>query len=132
MCDWGNCNEVWGSYLRKIGFERKSIPNTCPDCYTVEEFAKENPNGIYVMGLGGHVVTVVNGNIYDAWDSSNRIPIYYWYKETEIENGERIYSESAILEPTNSNMASESTSAIPADAADAADAKSDGKPAANK
>ena len=132
MGDLPNSDSVFGAILRMHGFYKFSIPHDCPDCYTVEEFAKENPNGIYVMGLGGHVVTVVNGNIYDAWDSSNRIPIYYWYKETEIENGERIYSESGILESTNSNMASESTSAIPADAADAADAKSDGKPAANK
>ena len=30
--------------------------------------------------FGNHVATVVNGQLYDSWDSSNEIPQYYWEK----------------------------------------------------
>lgn len=80
MCDWGNCNEVWGSYLRKIGFERKSIPNTCPDCYTVKDFCKDYPKGKYILACGNHVIAIVDGNHYDTWDSSDEAIIFYWEK----------------------------------------------------
>ena len=81
MGDMPNANSVWGAELRKNGFYRESIPNTCPDCYTAENFAKEHPKGIYVLGFGKHVATIVDGNIYDSWDSSKEIPQYYWYRK---------------------------------------------------
>ena len=81
MADLPNANAVWASYLRKLGFRKEIISNTCPDCYTVEDFAKEHPYGEYVLCTGSHVVAVIDGHIYDAWDSSNEIPIYFFYKE---------------------------------------------------
>lgn len=74
-------NAVFGSVLRQNGFYRAVIPNRCPDCYTVRDFCLEHPIGIYVVGTGSHVVTVVDGDYIDIWDSGNEIPIYYWYKE---------------------------------------------------
>ena len=73
-------DSVCGSVLRQNGFYRESIPNSCPDCYTAEDFAKDNPRGTFVLGFGGHVATVVDGNIYDSWDSSNEIPQFVWYR----------------------------------------------------
>ena len=81
MLDLPNANPVWGAYLKKHGFKREIIPNTCPDCYTIEDFCYDHPEGTYVLGTGGHCVTVMDGNIYDTWDSSNEIPVYYFYKE---------------------------------------------------
>ena len=81
MGDMPSSNSVWGAVLRQNGFYRKSIPNTCPDCYTAEDFAKDNPKGIYVLGFGTHVATVVDGNLYDSWDSSKEIPQYFWYRK---------------------------------------------------
>lgn len=72
---------VWGSVLRQHGFKRAVIENTCPDCYTAEDFARDHPRGVYVLGFGGHVATLRDGQLYDSWDSSNEIPVYYWYKE---------------------------------------------------
>lgn len=80
MCDMPSSNAVWGAVLRMNGFYRENIPNTCPDCYTAEDFCNDHPEGIYVLGFGTHVATVVDGNIYDSWDSSREIPQYYWYK----------------------------------------------------
>ena len=81
MGDMPSSDSVWGSVLRQHGFYREAIPNTCPDCYTVRDFCNDNPEGVYVLGFGGHVATVVDGNLYDSWDSSDEIPIYVWYRK---------------------------------------------------
>lgn len=79
MNDMPSSDSVWGSVLRQNGFYRETIPNTCPNCYTVKDFIKDNPKGIYVLGFGGHVATVEDGILYDSWNSLNEIPIYVWY-----------------------------------------------------
>ena len=81
--DMPSADSVWGSVLRQHGFYRASVPNTCPDCFTAEDFCREYPYGIFVLGFGGHVATVVDGNLYDSWDSSNEIPQFFWYKRKE-------------------------------------------------
>ena len=81
MGDMPSSDSVWGSVLRQHGFYRKIIPNRCPNCYTVEEFANDNPEGIYVLGFGGHVAAVVDGDLYDSWNSSKEIPIYAWFRK---------------------------------------------------
>lgn len=79
--DLPNANHVWGAYLKSKGFKREIIPDTCPDCYTVRDFAEDHPKGMYVLALDNHVVTVFDGDYFDAWDSGQEIPLYYWYKE---------------------------------------------------
>lgn len=81
MGDMPSSNSVWGAVLRQNGFYRESIPDTCHDCYTAEDFAKDHPEGVYVLGFGTHVATVVDGNLYDSWDSSMEIPQYFWYRK---------------------------------------------------
>lgn len=81
MGDLPNADATWGSVLRQNGFYRKAIPNTCPDCYSAEDFARDNPEGIYVLGFGGHVATIKDGILYDTWDSSDCIPQYVWYRK---------------------------------------------------
>ena len=81
MNDVISSNGVWGSVLRQNGFYRHSIPNTCPDCYTLERFAEDHPKGVFVVGTGNHVATIRDGLIWDSWDSSQEIPVYYWSKE---------------------------------------------------
>ncbi len=81
MGDMPSSNRVWGQYLKSCGFRRYVIPNTCPMCYTIKEFCEDNPHGTYVVGTGTHVVTVVDGNYYDTWDSGDETPIFYYKKE---------------------------------------------------
>lgn len=81
MGDLPNANCVWGAYLRQNGFQRHLIPNTCPDCYTVAEFAADHPRGVYVLALSSHVVCVQDGEYFDSWDSGAEIPLFYWEKE---------------------------------------------------
>ena len=84
MGDLPNADTVWGATLRQNGFVREAIPNTCPECYTAEDFANEHPEGTYVLGFGGHVATVKDGKILDSWDSSKEIPVYYWRKNDGV------------------------------------------------
>lgn len=81
MADMPSSDSVWGAVLRQNGFYRKSIPDSCPDCYTAADFAADHPRGVYVLGFGGHVATIVDGNLYDAWDSSQEIPQFVWYRK---------------------------------------------------
>ena len=32
-------NYVWGNLLLRNGYTKHSLPNTCPDCYTIKDFA---------------------------------------------------------------------------------------------
>ncbi len=79
--DIPSANHVWGSYLRKIGYDRYVIPNRCPDCYTVVDFTNDHPEGTYILATGSHVVAVIDGSYLDSWDSGEEVPIYYWKKE---------------------------------------------------
>lgn len=81
MADMPSSDAAWGAYLRRMGFRRYAIPNTCPDCYTAGEFAADHPRGVYVLVFGGHVSTIRNGYIYDTWDSSDLVPVYYYFKD---------------------------------------------------
>ena len=81
MHDMPSSNAVWGAYLQAKGYKRHAIPNTCPDCYSVSNFAEEHQFGRFLLATGTHVVAVVNGDYYDAWDSGKEIPAYYWVKE---------------------------------------------------
>lgn len=81
LYDMPSANHVWGSYLIDQGFTRHIIPNLCPNCYTVRDFASEHFKGDYILALSGHVIAVRNGDYYDSWDSGEEIPLYYWRKE---------------------------------------------------
>lgn len=80
MGDMPSSNNVIASVLRMNGFYRENMPEFCPTCYTVADFAEHNPVGTYVLGTGNHVVAVVNGDWYDSWDSADEIPLYFWTK----------------------------------------------------
>lgn len=81
MCDMPSSDAVWGAVLRERGFSRHAVPNSCPACYTIQEFAKDHPEGIYVVATGGHVATIRDGILFDSWDSSMETVAYYWAKE---------------------------------------------------
>ena len=81
MGDMPSSNAVWGAVLRQNGYSRYAVPDTCPDCYTIEDFAADHPRGVFVVGTGTHVATIKDGLIWDSWDSSQEIPQYYWTKE---------------------------------------------------
>ena len=81
MKDMPNSNEIWGTYLQDKGFSREIIPNTCPACYTIRDFANDHPRGTYVIGTGTHAVAVKDGSYFDTTDSGDEVPDYVWKKE---------------------------------------------------
>lgn len=79
-CDMPNANHIWIGYLKECGFRISVIRNTCPDCYTVKEFCTDNPRGLFVLGDGNHVVTAIDGDWYDTWDSGDLVPTFYLWR----------------------------------------------------
>ena len=76
-------NWVWGDLLIENGYSRFAIPDTCPHCYTVADFAEDNPVGTYILGTGEHVVAVIDGDWYDTWDSGDEVPIIYYRRRED-------------------------------------------------
>ena len=83
MGDMPSSNSVWGAVLRQHGFYRFNVPDACPDCYTFGDFAKDNPNGVFVVGTGTHVATIIDGKLMDAWDSSNEPVAFVWHRKDD-------------------------------------------------
>lgn len=81
-------DKVWGQYLRDNGFRVMPLPNTCPNCYTVRDFANDHPYGRYVLKTYEHVIAVIDGNYYDSGDSGDEVPIYYFERRSDHLNAE--------------------------------------------
>lgn len=81
LADMPSANYVWGAYLRRRGFRRNVVDDHGQDRYTVADFCRDNPRGVYVLAIPGHVVCVVDGYYYDSWDSGDEVPEYYWAKD---------------------------------------------------
>ena len=84
--DLPSSDAIWSNILRRYGFKRYAIKNTCPDCYNAGDFASDHPDGVYVLGFGGHVATVKDGMVWDSWDSTKEIPQFYWTDSNETED----------------------------------------------
>lgn len=80
LSDMPSSNRVWGNYLDEQGYKLNIVPDSCPTCYTIKDFAREYCEGRYVVGTGSHVIAVVNGDYYDTWDSGEERPMYFWKK----------------------------------------------------
>ena len=77
-CTMPSVNWLWGLYLKRKGFERFLLPESCPACVTVKDFARMYPEGTYVVGTGTHAVAVINGNWYDAWNSADETLTFFY------------------------------------------------------
>lgn len=68
-----------------LGYKNHPLPNTCPKCYTIKQFCIDHPRGSYMVATGSHVVAVIDGNYYDAFNSGNEVLLNYWRKENQNE-----------------------------------------------
>lgn len=79
MKDMPSSDAVWSECLVERGFQ--AVAPICqfntPPC-TVRSFAETHSTGRFLLFIGSHVVTVVNGDYYDTWDSGDEIPRFYW------------------------------------------------------
>lgn len=73
-----------GILLKEYGWVKQSQPRKDDNTkYTGEEFCKylANKNIKYVAHIGGHhLVAIVNGKVYDTWDSTDGCIGNYWIK----------------------------------------------------
>lgn len=76
--DMMESNDTWGKYLYELGFGPFLLPESCPSCVTISEFAKRFQRGTYIIGTGSNAVAVINGDYYDSWDSGCEVPSYFW------------------------------------------------------
>lgn len=72
--DMPSSNEVWRRYLSRFGLHRRPAPTHT----TVNEFTRTHPKGTYLLGLNSHVVCIIDGTLYDTWDSGEKEVLYYW------------------------------------------------------
>ena len=77
MNDMPSSDSVWGSVLRMHNFYKTQLP--C--CYTFAEFAEDHPRGVYVLGTGTHVATIIDGVLLDAWNSLNEVADFVWFRK---------------------------------------------------
>ena len=81
MKDMPSANHVWGTYLMQNRFQRFAILKHIGKCCNfVSDFCNDHPKGTYVLATGSHVITIINGNYYDSWDSGREIPAYLFAK----------------------------------------------------
>lgn len=78
--DMPSGNAIWGDYLKSKGFSRHAIPSDFAGKYTVADFARDNPEGTYLLAIDGHLVCVKDGSWFDTWDSQDEVPQFYWTK----------------------------------------------------
>ena len=69
---------VFGKVLKDAGFHKVLVPEDCPVCFTIKDFCRQYPKGIYIVATNNHVVAVIDGDYYDTFDSGDETPIYYW------------------------------------------------------
>ena len=81
MGDMPSSNDVWGTYLTDRGWRYHRFQDTCPFCYTIKDFAEEHNTGTFIVGTGSHVVCVQEGDWLDAWDSGEKVPMFFFSKE---------------------------------------------------
>ena len=74
--DIPSSNSAWGSHLHDLGYSRHIVPDTCPDCYTIEDFTEDHPEGTYILATGTHVVCAKDGNYFDTWPSGQETVIF--------------------------------------------------------
>lgn len=81
LCDMPNTFDVLEDVLKTNGYKRHFVKNTCPDCYTVRDFCEDYSEGSYIVFSESHVVCIVDGDYYDAWDSGDKTIYFYFSKE---------------------------------------------------
>ncbi len=66
--------------MKQLGFSYTGISNKKGSKRpTIEQFAKEHPNGRYIVSVAHHAVAVVDGYYYDTWDSGHK-SLYGYYE----------------------------------------------------
>ena len=104
---------VYSRYLRKFNIVPENLNPTAENSVTESEFAEAHPNGTYILEVGkaklssysrfksyppaDHLVTIIDGDIYDSWDSSDDV-VHVVYKVKEEPTSFNSYDMSNVLD----------------------------------
>lgn len=69
-------------YLKQLGWIKRKQPKKYDGTkYTGKQFCRENIFGRVIAHIGGHhIVAIVEGQVYDIWDSTDGCIGNYWIK----------------------------------------------------
>lgn len=82
LCDYARKRGLMLSSAESIEqYLDDNYQRVCEPNMTVGEFAYENPTGIYLVTMPGHITCIVNGNVVDTFDCSHKTIFCAWLVE---------------------------------------------------
>ena len=108
---YNSSSNIKYALINEFNVPESSILDIRTQKLTVAEFADQNPSGTFLIGcsknpnppsdyvFGGHLVTIINGKIFDTWDSRD----YYVCKCIEVKGVANIDSQIISLTDYISN-----------------------------
>ena len=78
---------TYEAYLKQKGYEKHKMPRRLDNTrYTVKEFANElaKPNKTYIITIANHMTILINNNLYDTWNCSNKSVCNYWVVDDKL------------------------------------------------
>ncbi len=78
-----NDDNVINRYLTALGYEKQKEPRTADNKkIKISDYVKEHPHFTAIASLGTrHLAAVVDGIVYDIWDSSDEILHTFYVKQ---------------------------------------------------
>ena len=87
----GVSNAVWGTFKEQMEVFRPEVkvvegPYNSKNKITINQFCKKHPNGAYLIGVRGHALAIIDGNVYDHSFRIKRQVNSAWrvYREGEL------------------------------------------------
>ena len=78
QCPYG-CKPAYETYLKTKGYKWWGLKvEKGKRRLTTKSFCRLYNNGTYILRLSHHLVTVVDGDYYDTWDSGDKSVYGYW------------------------------------------------------
>ena len=76
-----NEKSTYAKWLELNGWVKMPQPRKINNTkYTLAEFLKLCPKGIYIVNLANHLTVVEDGIVYDTWDCTRKTVGNYWTK----------------------------------------------------
>lgn len=112
-----NIPSVYSKYLRRFNVVPERLNPTADNAITEKEFAASHPSGTYILEVGknklnnysnfktyanaDHLVVIIDGDIYDSWNSSDDI-VHVVYKVKETTTEFNSYNMASVLTAVSS------------------------------